>query len=118
VRIALALALWLATNALALEPIRVSDSVWFIRGEAGVPSAANRGHTSNAGFVVTRDGVVVFDALGTPVLGSELVEAIRRVTPAPIRRVIVSHYHADHFYGLPALKDAGAEIWAHRAARN
>lgn len=103
--------------ALALEPIRVSDSVYFIRGEAGIPSAANRGHTSNAGFVITREGVVIFDALGTPVLGKEFLEAIRKLTQAPIRRVIVSHYHADHFYGLPPLKDAGAEIWAHRAAR-
>jgi glyoxylase-like metal-dependent hydrolase (beta-lactamase superfamily II) len=82
-----------------------------------VPSAANRGHTSNAGFVVTPEGVVVFDALGTPVLGREFLEAIRRITPAPIRRVVVSHYHADHFYGLAPFKDAGAEIWAHAAAR-
>ena len=113
----LALASCLALPALALEPVRVSPSVYFIRGESGVPSAANRGHTSNAGFVVTRDGVVVFDALGTPALGREFIAAIRKVTPAPIRRVIVSHYHADHFYGLTAFKEAGAEIWAHRAAR-
>ena len=113
----LALSLCGALPALALEPVRVSNSVYFIRGEAGIPSPANRGHTSNAGFVVTREGVVVFDALGTPVLGQELVEAIRKITPAPILHVIVSHYHADHFYGLPPLKDAGAEIWAHRAAR-
>ena len=113
----LALALFAALPAQALEAIQVSPSVYFIRGESGVPSIANRGHTSNAGFVVTREGVVVFDALGTPALGRELVEAIRRVTPAPIRRVILSHYHADHFYGLQPLKDAGAEIWAHRAAR-
>lgn len=113
----LALSLCCALPALALEPIRVSHSVYFIRGEAGIPSAANRGHTSNAGFVVTREGVVVFDALGTPVLGKEFVEAIRRITAAPIRRVIVSHYHADHFYGLPPLKETGAEIWAHLAAR-
>ena len=113
----LALALFTALPAQALEAIQVSPSVYFIRGESGVPSIANRGHTSNAGFVVTREGVVVFDALGTPALGRELVEAIRRVTPAPIRRVILSHYHADHFYGLQPLKEAGAEIWAHRAAR-
>jgi glyoxylase-like metal-dependent hydrolase (beta-lactamase superfamily II) len=31
--------------------------------------------------------------------------------------VIVSHYHADHFYGLAAFKDAGAEIWAQRRAQ-
>ena len=110
-------ALFLALPVQALEPIRVSESVYVIRGEAGVPSRANRGHTSNAGFVVTRDGVVVFDALGTPVLGKEMLAAIRGITPAPIRRVVVSHYHADHFYGLPPFKDLGAEIWAHRAAR-
>ena len=113
----LILLIFFALRAEALEPIRVSESVYFIRGEAGVPSLANRGHTSNAGFVVTRDGVVVFDALGTPVLGQELLAAIRSVTPAPVRRVIVSHYHADHFYGLPPFKDLGAKILAHSAAR-
>jgi glyoxylase-like metal-dependent hydrolase (beta-lactamase superfamily II) len=38
------------------------------------------------------------------------------VTQQPIKRVIVSHYHADHFYGLQVFKAQGAEIWAHRAA--
>ena len=66
--------------------------------------------------MVTTDGVVVFDALGTPVLGKEFIAAIRKVTPAPIRRVIVSHYHADHVYGLLPFKELGAEIWAHPAA--
>jgi glyoxylase-like metal-dependent hydrolase (beta-lactamase superfamily II) len=113
----LLLALVLAQPAWALEPIQVSERVWYIRGEAGVPSHANRGHTSNAGFVVTREGVVVFDALGTPALGREFVAAIRKITAQPVRRVIVSHYHADHFYGLAAFKELGAEIWAHRAAR-
>lgn len=112
------LLLSLAGPALALDPpLQVTKNVWFIQGVAGVPSVVNRGHTSNAGFVVTSEGVVVFDALGTPVLGQELVDAIRKVTSAPIRRVILSHYHADHFYGLPALKKAGAEVWAHRSAR-
>ena len=65
--------------------------MYYIRGESGVPSLANRGHTANAGFVVTSEGVVVFDALGTPVLGREFIAAIRKVPQAPIRRVIVSH---------------------------
>ena len=116
-RLILALTLAMALSAAALEPIRVSSSVFYIRGDSGVPSPANRGHTSNAGFVVTREGVVVFDALGTPVLGTELIEAIRKITPLPVRRVIVSHYHADHIYGLQPLKALGAEIWAHRAAQ-
>lgn len=67
----------------AVEPIQVSNSVYFVRGETGLPSIANRGHTSNAGFVITGEGVVVFDALGTPVLGQQLLDSIRRITPRP-----------------------------------
>ena len=103
-----------APLTIALVPERVAERAWYFRGEAGMASAANRGFMSNAGFVVTRDGVVVFDALGTPALGRGIVDAIRTVTDAPIRRVVVSHYHADHVYGLAPLRAAGAEIWAHR----
>jgi len=115
-RLLLALGLSIALSAAALEPIRVSPSAYYVRGDSGAPSQANRGHTSNAGFVVTREDVVVFDALGTPVLGAELIDAIRKITRLPIRRVIVSHYHADHIYGLQPFKALGAEIWAQRAA--
>jgi len=96
--------------------IQVTGRVYYIQGMAGAASAQNEGFNSNAGFVVTDDGVVVVDALGTPALGNALVKAIRGVTSQPIRRVILTHYHADHFYGLQALKDAGAEIWAQKAA--
>ena len=92
---------------------RVGKHSWYVRGASGPATAANQGFMSNAGFVVTREGVVVFDALGTPALARKLIGEIRKVTQRPIRRVIVSHYHADHYYGLQAFKEAGAEIWAH-----
>jgi len=112
--LALATAACAQPAEIALTPQQVSPRGWYFQGEAGMASAANRGYTSNAGFVVTDDGVVVIDALGTPPLGEAMVKAIRKVTPKPIRRVIVTHYHADHVYGLQPLKKAGAEIWAHR----
>ena len=102
---------------IVLEPQRLSEHCWFFQGEAGMASLTNKGFTSNAGFVVTGDGVVVFDALGTPALGRAMITAIRKVTPQPIKRVVVSHYHADHIYGLQELKAQGAEIWAHTKAR-
>jgi len=61
--------------------------------------------------------VVVVDVLGTPSLGAALLQAIRGVTAQPVKRVILTHYHADHFYGLAPFKAAGAEVWAHTAAR-
>ncbi len=101
-----------------LTPIRVSEHAWYVLGDAGMASGANRGFNSNAGFVVTADSVIVIDALGTPPLGEALLAAIRRITDKPVRRVILTHYHADHFYGLPAFKAAGAEVWAQRAGQD
>ena len=125
-RFATTLALLLCSQAGAGAPpaatvpvkaINVAPHSWYVEGALGVPSKANQGFTSNAGFVITGSGVVVFDSLGTPPLGEALLKEIRRVTRQPVRRVIVSHYHADHFYGLQAFKRAGAQIWAHRAVQ-
>jgi glyoxylase-like metal-dependent hydrolase (beta-lactamase superfamily II) len=102
---------------IVLEPQRLSEHCWFFQGEAGMASLANKGFMSNAGFVVTGDGVVVFDALGTPALGRAMIAAIRKVTSQPIKRIVVSHYHADHIYGLQEFKALGAEIWAHAKAK-
>jgi glyoxylase-like metal-dependent hydrolase (beta-lactamase superfamily II) len=90
---------------------RLSDHVYLVQGEAGVPTD-NEGFISNAGVVVTEDGVVVFDALGTPSLANLLLAKIRDITDKPIVRVITSHYHADHIYGLQVFEEQGAEIWA------
>ena len=58
--------------------------------------------------------MVVVDALGSPALAEALIEAIARITPQPVRRVIVTHYHADHIYGLQAFKALGATVIAQR----
>ncbi len=101
-----------------LTPRQVSPRVWYVQGDSGMISMQNQGFNSNAGFVVTDEGVVVFDALGTPALGDALLAQIRRITSKPVRRVVVSHYHSDHFYGLQAMVEAGADVWAHRSVRD
>ncbi len=101
----------------SLTPIRASEHVYYFQGDSGMASTANHAFNSNAAFVVTRDGVVVFDALGTPELGAAMKRAIATVTPEPIRVVIVSHFHADHFYGLQALSGPNVEIWASTRGR-
>lgn len=106
-----------ATSGSTIMPILASERVFYVQGAGGMATAANAGFNSNAAFVVTDDGVVVFDALGTPVLGAQLKRAIGKVTQQPIRLVIISHYHADHFYGLQSLDAPGVEIWAHEKAR-
>lgn len=109
---------WAATAdvTVPMQAVRLGPHSYFVQGLPGAASSENQGFMSNAGFVVTADGVVVFDALASPPLAEKLLALIRQVTRQPIRRVIVSHYHADHFYGLQVFKAEGAEIWAHRLA--
>ncbi len=94
-----------------MEVQKVSQHVYYVQGVPGIASY-NEGFISNAGFIVTTDGVVVFDALGTPSLAYKLVQKIRSITTQPIKKVIVSHYHADHIYGLQVFEELGAEIIA------
>ena len=116
------LALWplpaaLAQEAPVMRTVQVSPSAWYVEGLSALGSAANQNFISNAAFVVTPNGVVVIDALGSPALAERLLAEIRKVTPQPVTHVIVTHYHADHIYGLQAFEAAGARILAHEAAR-
>ena len=96
---------------------QVSASAWYVEGASALGSPANQNFISNAGFVVTPAGVVVIDALGSPVLAERLIAEIRKITSQPITHVIATHYHADHIYGLQTFKAQGARIIAHRGAR-
>lgn len=90
---------------------QVSPHVWYVQGAAGMASD-NAGFISNATVIVSGDGVVVVDALGSPSLAALLIEKLRTITDQPVRHVIVTHYHADHIYGLQVLQALGADIIA------
>lgn len=94
-----------------MSAIKVSDHVWYVMGKPGT-AVENEGFISNSSFIITNEGVVVFDSLGTPALSRLMLKEIRKLTDKPIKFVIVSHYHADHIYGLQVFKEAGEEIVA------
>jgi glyoxylase-like metal-dependent hydrolase (beta-lactamase superfamily II) len=107
-----------APISVPMEAIQVAPHAYYVRGQSGMVSTANEGFNSNAGFVVTSEGVVVFDALGTPALGQRLAEVIAGKTSQPVKRVVVSHYHSDHFYGVQAFATPDVEILAHERVRD
>jgi len=90
---------------------QVSEHVYYVQGEAGV-ATDNEGFISNATVILTTDGIVLVDALGTPSLAAMLLEKLREISDLPVVKVIVTHYHADHIYGLQVFKEQGAQIVA------
>ena len=95
---------------------KMSEHVYYVEGKPGI-ATDNQGFISNSGFVITNEGVVIFDALGTPSLAAKMVEKIRAITDQPIKQVVVSHYHADHVYGLQVFEELGAKIIAPEGAQ-
>ncbi|MBO9679928.1 MAG: MBL fold metallo-hydrolase [Acidovorax sp.] len=100
-----------------MVPREVAPRCWYVEGLSALGSPANQNFISNAGFVVTPDGVVVIDALGSPALARRLLAEIARITPLKVTHVVLTHYHADHVYGLQVFEEAGARIIAHKAGR-
>jgi glyoxylase-like metal-dependent hydrolase (beta-lactamase superfamily II) len=106
-----------APGPIRMSARQVSPSAWYVEGASALGSPANQNFISNAGFVITPTGVVVIDALGSPALAQQLLAEIRKHTAQPVTHVILTHYHADHIYGLQTFKAAGAKVIAHEAAR-
>jgi glyoxylase-like metal-dependent hydrolase (beta-lactamase superfamily II) len=106
-----------AADARDDEPLPVfqlAPDTWMFFGNIAEVDPNNRGFNGNAGFVITDEGVVVIDALGTPRLGRRMIATIRSKTDRPIRYLIVTHAHPDHFYGAVAFADIpGIHIVSH-----
>jgi glyoxylase-like metal-dependent hydrolase (beta-lactamase superfamily II) len=88
---------------------KLAQGVYAVLGDTGRGSEGR----SNAGFVVTKTGVVVIDALASPAQGKTLLRTIRTITPLPVQWLILTHHHPDHTFGAIVFKRAGAKVIAH-----
>jgi quinoprotein relay system zinc metallohydrolase 2 len=98
-------------SRLAFEEI--ADGVHVHRGAIAEPDRQNRGDTSNIAFVTGTDAIAVIDAGASRAIGEQVYLAIRAVSEAPIRHVILTHMHPDHVFGAEPLREAGAAVIAH-----
>ena len=69
---------------------------------------------SNNAFLVTDEGVLVIDTRQHPRRAEELLATIRKITSKPIKWVVNTHAHGDHYFGNSVFKREGATILAHR----
>ena len=90
---------------------KVSEHVYFVQGATGV-ATDNQGFISNSVVIISDSEITVVDALGSPSLAEQLLALVREISDLPIKRIIATHYHADHIYGLQVFEEQGAEVIA------
>lgn len=104
-----------ATQRAAPRKIVVADGVYlFLSAPYG-----DVGLDGNSVVIVSRDGVLVFDTNGTPAAAAAVLAEIRKLTDRPVRYVVNSHWHWDHWYGSETYKQAfpDARVVAHERTR-
>src|SRR5258708_29458794 len=97
------LAMMMAPGAVAIlaaqgppaSPLSVNllkDGVYWTEGGSG----------GNTGFIVGKEGVIVYEGKTTRDSAKEVLAAIAKITPKPVTHVIISHSDGDHVNGLSA----------------
>ncbi|MGB0721239.1 MAG: MBL fold metallo-hydrolase [Gammaproteobacteria bacterium] len=107
-----------AGHSLAAEPFpmsadEVSPGVYaVITPSRALPNPQNRGWNSNSAFVVTEGGVLLFDTGSSIAIGHALKQTIASVTDQPVRWIVNSHAHGDHWLGNAVFKDTVEAIYS------
>ena len=74
---------------------QIADGVYLFQtapyGEVGLDG--------NSVAIIGETGVLVFDTNGTPSAAAAVLAEIRRITDKPVRYIVNSHWHWDHWYG-------------------
>jgi cyclase len=83
------------------------------------PSYGDVGLDGNSVAIVSNDSVLVFDTNGTPAAAEAVLSDLRTLTDLPVRYVVNSHWHWDHWYGNEVYAAAfpGLRIVTHEATR-
>jgi cyclase len=74
----------------------------------------------NAAIILLDDGVLVVDTHSKPSAARALIEQIKKLTDKPVRYVVNTHFHWDHYQGnqaYPSSWPAGVEIISSEATR-
>jgi cyclase len=98
-----------ASQPLTGEPVTVQPvrgSIYMVKGGSGAVT----------GFFIGRREVIVIDSKMTEASERQALDEIRKLTPNPIRKILLTHSDRDHVNGLPALP-AGTVIVSQEETR-
>jgi cyclase len=83
-----------AENDVAVQKVQIADGIYqFITARDGyVPNG-------NSVVIVNENDVLVFDTFARPSTARTVLAEIRKITDKPVRYVVNSHHHPDHWSG-------------------
>jgi cyclase len=95
------------------EITKIADGVW-----AAVAAPAYKVNCNTA-IIENDDGVMVVDTHSKPSAARVIVERLRHLTTKPVRYVVNTHFHWDHWHGNEVYPQAypGAEIVTNQITR-
>jgi cyclase len=81
----------------------------------GIYVYVGKNFNSNTGIILTQDGVVLIDSGHAPTDSRAVAEAVKKLTPMPVRFLIDTEPHADHTTGHFVFSPPAVIIAAHGA---
>lgn len=97
------------TSAQVLDPpkrVQVADGVYVFM----TPPYGEVGLDGNSVVILSNEGVLVFDTNGTPAAAEAVLGEIRKLTDQPVKYVVNSHWHWDHWYGTEVYRRAFPDV--------
>jgi len=103
-------------SVLYAKPVEFIPGVWSAIGATAPPTYENAGHNNNLSFIVTGEGVIVFNSGASYLLAKALHEEIRKITDQPVTLVINENGQGHAMLGNGYWIEQGVSVLAHEAA--
>lgn len=86
----------------AIEPQRVGDGIWIVRGVDAAILRENGGAIANLAIIATDAGTVLVDCGPSLRYGTALKTVAERLTGKPVSHIFFTHFHPDHGFAAGA----------------
>ena len=94
-----------------LKPVQVSKRVWCFFGAMEMPTKENAGDMSNSCYIKGNDSWIAWDSGPSYIFAEQAHAAMKKIKNMPVKTVIVSHEHDDHWLGNNYYKETqGAKV--------
>lgn len=94
----------------ALKPVQITSNVYCFFSAPEVMNKTNNGNIVNSCYVDAGEGYVVIDTGPSYVYAESAYNAMKKIKPLPVKLVINTHIHDDHWLGNGFFTENGVSV--------